>query len=53
MAPGDVFEGFVDTMKAFNLAEKYQLPVIILVDKYLMEGHATVESGQLKANIVA
>lgn len=42
LAPGDPLEAFTYTMQAFNLAEKYQLPVIILVDKYLMEGHATI-----------
>lgn len=49
LAPGDVLESFTFTMQAFNLAEKYQLPVIVVVDKYLMEGHMTVESEKLKA----
>lgn len=35
VAPGDVRECFYQTYEAFNLAEKYQLPVIILSDKYL------------------
>ena len=48
IAPGDMFEAFTQTMQAFNLAEKYQLPVIILVDKYLMESHATVQNSKLK-----
>lgn len=43
IAPGDMEETFTQTMHAFNLAEKYQLQVIVLVDKYLMEGHATVD----------
>jgi len=42
IAPGDAEEAFGFTMTAFNLAETYQLPVILLVDKYLMESHATV-----------
>ncbi len=42
IAPGDIPEAFMMTMHAFNIAEKYQIPVIVLVDKYLMEGHATV-----------
>lgn len=49
VAPGDALEAFFYTMQAFNLAEKYQMPVIVLVDKYLMEGHMTVESAKLKA----
>jgi 2-oxoglutarate ferredoxin oxidoreductase subunit alpha len=43
VAPGDVNECFYETFNAFNLAEKYQLPVIILLDKYLSEAHVTVE----------
>ena len=34
LTPGDVEECFRMTHEAFNLAEKYQLPVIIVVDKY-------------------
>ena len=48
IAPGDIQEAFTYTMHAFNLADKYQLPVIVLVDKYLMEGHVTVPSEQIK-----
>jgi len=51
LAPGDHQEAVYLTMKAFNLAEKYQLPVIVLVDKYLMEGHATVEISNFKSQI--
>lgn len=48
LAPGDFLEAFEFTMKAFNLAEKYQLVVIVLVDKYLMEGRATVDYEKFK-----
>ncbi len=48
IAPGDMIEAFDLTAKAFNLAEKYQLPVIILTDKYLNEGHATVNAEEFK-----
>lgn len=34
IAPGDVEECFYETFNAFNLADKYQLPVFILTDKY-------------------
>ncbi len=37
LAPGDVEECFQLGAQAFNLAEKYQLPVIILSDKFLGE----------------
>lgn len=49
MAPGDMLEAFEDTMHALNLAEKYQLPVIVLVDKHINESHATVVIDELKA----
>lgn len=41
VAPGDIEECFYETFRAFNLAEKYQLPVIILTDKYLADSSAT------------
>ena len=43
MAPGDVNEFFYKTIDAFNLAEKYQMPVIIMTDKYMAESYRTVE----------
>jgi 2-oxoglutarate ferredoxin oxidoreductase subunit alpha len=42
IAPGDVEECFYETMQAFNWADKYQLPVILLVDKYVAESHTSV-----------
>lgn len=48
LAPGDALEAFGYTMQAFNLADKYQMPVIVLVDKYLNEGHFTVNSEKIK-----
>ncbi|MBU5689643.1 MAG: 2-oxoacid:acceptor oxidoreductase subunit alpha [Candidatus Aenigmatarchaeota archaeon] len=41
VAPGDVNECFYETFNAFNIAEKYQIPVIILTDKFLAEAHST------------
>jgi 2-oxoglutarate ferredoxin oxidoreductase subunit alpha len=43
IAPGDTEECFYETMRAFNWAEKYQLPVILLTDKYLVESERSVE----------
>ena len=43
IAPGDVEEAFYLTIDAFNLAEKYQIPVIILTDKYLAESYMSVD----------
>jgi 2-oxoglutarate ferredoxin oxidoreductase subunit alpha len=43
VAPGDIEECFYETMRAFNWAEKYQLPVILLTDKYVDESEVSVE----------
>ncbi len=37
LAPGDVQECFFMTAEALNLAEKYQIPVLVLSDKHLSE----------------
>jgi 2-oxoglutarate ferredoxin oxidoreductase subunit alpha len=42
LAPGDPEECFELTFLGHNLADKYQLPVIILTDKYLAEARQTV-----------
>ncbi|NIS69064.1 MAG: 2-oxoacid:acceptor oxidoreductase subunit alpha, partial [Proteobacteria bacterium] len=39
IAPGDVKECFYETLEAFNLAERFQMPSIIITDKYLVESH--------------
>ncbi|MFN7991608.1 MAG: 2-oxoacid:acceptor oxidoreductase subunit alpha [Candidatus Micrarchaeia archaeon] len=43
LAPGDVQECFFLSAKAQNLAEKYQVPVLILSDKYLSESVFSTE----------
>lgn len=43
LAPGDAKEAFELSMKAFNLAEKYQTPVVLLVDKNLCEHDQSFE----------
>jgi len=43
MAPANVEDAFWLTVKAFNLAEEYQVPVIILTDQYLASSYATAE----------
>lgn len=57
VAPGDVEECFRETFRLFNLVEKYQLPGIVLTDKYLAdsgiiheyfdEAGLTIERGKL------
>ncbi len=44
LAPGDVEESFELAAKAFNIAEKYQIPVIILSDKFLGESHFSTDN---------
>ncbi len=43
LAAGDLEEAFSLTMDSFNLAEKYQTPVIVLVDKHLCESFASTK----------
>ncbi len=42
LTPGDVEEMLELTTKAFNLADIYQLPVIIMSDMFLSESHKTI-----------
>lgn len=41
IASGDVEEAFYDTVKAFNYAERYQMPVIHIVDKAIANSVVT------------
>ena len=42
LASGDLEESFYDTVRAFNYSERYQTPVIHLVDKALTNSDATM-----------
>ncbi len=42
IAPGDVVECFYDTFDAFNYAERYQVPVIVLADKFMASTYKDV-----------
>ena len=42
VAPGDVVESFYDTFDAFNYAERYQVPVIVLLDKFIASTYKDV-----------
>ncbi|MFC1970826.1 2-oxoacid:acceptor oxidoreductase subunit alpha [Chloroflexota bacterium] len=48
LAPATVEEAFHSIIKAFNLAEKYQTPVLVLTDHHLATSYATVERFDLK-----
>jgi len=42
IAPGDPVECFHDTFDAFNYAERFQMPVIVIADKFLASSYRTV-----------
>jgi len=42
IAPTDPADAFYQTMRAFHLAEKYQIPVLLLSDQYLGDASYTV-----------
>jgi len=46
-APGTLQEGFYLTQKAFNLADKYQVPVYILTDQYFVDSYYNIPSIKL------
>jgi 2-oxoglutarate ferredoxin oxidoreductase subunit alpha len=60
IAPGTVDEEFYLGAEAFNFAEKYQLPVIVMSDKFLSESHFSarkfepskvkIERGEIASN---
>lgn len=43
-APRDAQDAFYKTIKAFNMADKYQIPSIILTDQFLIDSMVTIES---------
>jgi len=47
LAPGTVEDCFQLTVKAFNLADKYQIPVIVMTDHHLATSYSTVEKFDL------
>jgi 2-oxoglutarate ferredoxin oxidoreductase subunit alpha len=48
IAPGDLRECYQDTFSAFNWAERYQMPVIVLSDKKLASVYTTIDKLELK-----
>jgi 2-oxoglutarate ferredoxin oxidoreductase subunit alpha len=51
-APKTAEDAFYTTVKAFNLAEKYQTPVIILTDHHLASSYATIDNIDLSKVII-
>ena len=48
IAPGDLRECYQDVFSAFNWAEQFQLPVIVLPDKKLAAIYTTIDKLELK-----
>jgi 2-oxoglutarate ferredoxin oxidoreductase subunit alpha len=46
-APGDLRESYQDVFSAFNWAEQFQLPVIVLTDKKLAAVYTTIDKLEL------
>ncbi len=46
-APGTIEEAFFLTIKAFNIAEKYQAPVFIMTDQHLADSYRNIETFDL------
>jgi 2-oxoglutarate/2-oxoacid ferredoxin oxidoreductase subunit alpha len=55
-APGNYSQGFYLTRKAFHMADKYQVPVILLTDQYFLDSYGTVPGvkidGSMSTNII-
>ena len=51
-APGDIKEAYSLTVDAFNLADRYQVPVILLTDKYLNESQWCVQKTHFAGDVV-
>ncbi|MEW6076053.1 MAG: 2-oxoacid:acceptor oxidoreductase subunit alpha [Candidatus Omnitrophota bacterium] len=47
-APGTIEEAFYLTLKAFNIAEKYQIPVLIMSDQHLADSYRDIEPFDLR-----
>ena len=42
VAPRTIEESFYETARAFNIAEKYRIPVIILIDQFLADSSSAI-----------
>lgn len=52
LAPADAEEAYKLTIDAFNLADKYQIPVFVLTDKYLNESQWCAPKSVFAADVV-
>lgn len=52
LAPSDAAEAYELTIDAFNLADRYHIPVFVLTDKYLNESQWCVPRSRMSADVV-
>lgn len=52
LAPSDAGEAYQMTFDAFNLADKYQIPVIVLTDKYMNESQWCIPQSVFTKEVV-
>ncbi|RPI79554.1 MAG: 2-oxoacid:acceptor oxidoreductase subunit alpha [Desulfobacteraceae bacterium] len=51
LAPSDAEDAFHATVRAFNLADKYQVPVIILTDQFLADASFSIEDFPVDSSV--
>lgn len=51
LAPADATEAYELTVKAFNLAEQFHVPVFVLTDKYLNESQWCVAASRVRGEV--
>jgi 2-oxoglutarate/2-oxoacid ferredoxin oxidoreductase subunit alpha len=52
VAPGDYQEMFDDSFESFNWADRYHLPVVVLVDKYLSTQSMTLDELKMENLVI-
>lgn len=52
LTPGTIEDCFYLGQKAFDLADRYQVPVFILTDQYLLESHYNIPSLEVEKNLL-
>jgi len=51
VAPGDPEEAFTKTGEVMNLAWRYHVPAIVLVDKHLLESYMSIDTDENKVKV--
>ncbi len=52
LAPADAAQAYTLTVDAFNLADKYQVPVFLLTDKYINESQWCVSKAHFAGDVI-